>query len=118
WEELAEIYQAEVAKETDDARKVERYRQLARIALTRLYKLEDARRWFEEVLARAPDDPEALSQLEQIHTQAGNHKELLAIYRKREARATDPQRRLEMLFKIAWIEEEQLGDPLAASATY
>ena len=23
-----------------------------------------------------------------------------------------------MLFKIAWIEEEQLGDPLAASATY
>src|SRR5262249_43681740 len=40
------------------------------------------------------------------------------IYRKRESRASDPQRRLEMLWKIAWIEEEQLGDPLAAIGTY
>ncbi len=118
WEELAEIYQAEVAKETDEPRKIERYRQLARIALTRLYKPDDARRFFEEVLARAPDDAEALSNLEQIHTQAGNHKELLAIYRKREARASDLVRRLEMLFKIAWIEEEQLDDAVAAAATY
>ena len=118
WDELAEIYQAEVSKEGDEARKTERYRQLARIALTRLYKPDEARKWFEEVLARAPDDAEALGNLEQIHTQAGNYKELLAIYRKREARANDPQRRLEMLFKIAWIEEEQIGDPQAAIATY
>ncbi|HEX6839861.1 MAG TPA: tetratricopeptide repeat protein, partial [Polyangia bacterium] len=40
------------------------------------------------------------------------------IYKRREARASDPTRRLEFLFKIAWIEEEQLGDPVAASATY
>ncbi|HEY2747131.1 MAG TPA: hypothetical protein VGL86_21055, partial [Polyangia bacterium] len=118
WEELAEIYQAEVGKETDDARKIERYRQLARIALSRLHKPDEARKWFEEVLARAPEDQEALQNLEQIHTQAGNHKELLEIYKRREARAADPQRRLEFLFKIAWIEEEQLSDPLAASATY
>ncbi|MDB4968610.1 MAG: repeat-containing protein, partial [Myxococcales bacterium] len=118
WEELAEIYVAEVDKETDDARRIDRYRQLARIALTRLYKPDDARKWFEEVLARAPEDAEALGNLEQIFTQSGNYKELLEIYRKREARAADPQRRLEMLFKIAWIEEEQIGDPLAASATY
>ncbi|MGZ3405885.1 MAG: tetratricopeptide repeat protein, partial [Polyangia bacterium] len=118
WEELAEIYQAEVGKETDDARKIERYRQLARIALTHLYKPEEARKWFEEVLQRAPEDTEALGNLEQIFTQSGNYKELLEIYRKREARSTDPHKRLEMLFKIAWIEEEQLGDPLAASATY
>ena len=44
WEELAEIYVAEVEKETDDARKVERYRQLARIALGRLYKPDEARK--------------------------------------------------------------------------
>ncbi|HEX4458684.1 MAG TPA: tetratricopeptide repeat protein, partial [Polyangia bacterium] len=118
WEELAEIYQSEVAKETDEARKTERFRQLARIALTRLYKPDEARKYFEEVLARAPEDAEALGNLEQIFTQAGNYKELLAIYKKREARATDPQRRLEMLFKVAWIEEEQLGDPAAAIATY
>ncbi|HEX8953331.1 MAG TPA: hypothetical protein VF945_15860, partial [Polyangia bacterium] len=117
-EELAEIYQGEVGRETDDAKKIERYRQLARIALTRLYKPDEARKWFEEVLARAPEDAEALSNLEQIFTQAGSYKELLEIYRKREARATEPQRRLEMLWKIAWIEEEQLGDPVAASATY
>ena len=118
WEELAEIYQAEIAKETDEGRKIERYRQLARIALTRLYKPDEARKWFEEVLQRAPDDAEALGNLEQIFTQAGSYKELLEIYRKREARATDAQRRLEMLFKIAWIEEEQIADPVAASATY
>ncbi len=118
WEELVDIYVAEVARETDPEKQAERHRQLGRISVSRLHKTDDARRHFEAVLERKPDDEEALSTLEQIFTQSAAYPSLLAIYKRREGRAKDPQRRLEMLFKIAWIEEEQLKDLPAAIGTF
>jgi tetratricopeptide (TPR) repeat protein len=118
WEELVELYVAEVARETDPEKQAERHRKLGRITLQRLHRTDDARKHFEALLERKADDEEALSTLEQIFTQAQAYPSLLAIYRKREGRAKDPQRRLEMLFKIAWIEEEQIKDLPAAIATY
>ncbi|HZS39705.1 MAG TPA: tetratricopeptide repeat protein, partial [Polyangia bacterium] len=118
WEELVEIYASQVAGEKDEGRQAERYRRLGQLALTRLHKPDEARKYFEELLKRRPDDEEALSTLEQIFTQSSAYRELLDIYRRREGRAKDAQRRLEMLFKIAWIEEEQVGDEAAAIGTY
>ena len=71
------------AKETDDARKIERYRQLARIAL---HAAAQARRGAQAGSRRScsarPTTPRRCSNLEQIFTQAGSYKELLAIYRQ------------------------------------
>src|SRR6185295_17938548 len=67
---------------------------------------------------RKPDDDEALSVLEQIFTQAQAYPELLAIYRRREAAATAVAPHLELLLKIAWIEEAQLAELDAAITTY
>src|SRR5581483_6431873 len=114
WEELAEIYTAEV-KQTNDA---ERHRRLGQIHLHHLRRTDEAQKHYEALLEQKPDDEEALSTLEQIHTQAQAYPALLAIYRKREGRASEVPRRSEMLFKIAWIEEEQLKDGAAAIGTY
>lgn len=118
WEELAELYAGQVTREADPERRAERHRKLGRIALNRLRRPEDARRHFEAVLEHQPEDDEALSTLEQIFTQAQSYPELLAVYRRREGRERDPQRRLEVLFKIAWIEEAQLAEAPAAVKTY
>jgi tetratricopeptide (TPR) repeat protein len=118
WEELAEIYTAEVQKESEPARQADRHRQLGRIMLNRLHRTDDARRHFEAVIERKPDDEEALSTLEQIFTQAQSYPSLLAVYKKRVAREESSVRRIELLLKMAWIEEEQLKDGAAAVATY
>jgi tetratricopeptide (TPR) repeat protein len=117
WEELVDIYAREVEHEKDDARRAERHRRLGQLLL-RLHRDDEARKHFEALLERRPEDEEALSTLEQIFTQAQSFPELLAIYRRREGRAKDAQRRLEMLFKIAWIEEDKVADADAAIATY
>ncbi len=118
WEELVELYTKQVARETDANKQAERHRQIGRLMLHRLHRADEAQRSFTEVLNRRPDDEEALATLEQIFSQAGDFQQLLGIYRKREQQTTDPQRRLELLFKIAWLEEEQLTDPNAAIITY
>ena len=124
WEELVEIYAAEVAAagpEANDARTVDRIRKLGRIARERQHLPDEARRWFERLLALRPDDEEALGTLEAIFTQGEKFVELLGIYRRRAdaAPATGAQvgKRIDLLFKIEWIEEEKLAQLDAAVAT-
>jgi tetratricopeptide (TPR) repeat protein len=118
WQELSEIYIAEVVREPDPDIQVDRYRRLGQIALTKLYRTSDARTFYEEVLHRRPEDREALEALEQIFDQGQSYPELLRIYRKKESQSLDPKARLDLLFKSAWIEEEQLAAPDQAIATY
>jgi tetratricopeptide (TPR) repeat protein len=124
WDELADIYTAEVAaagNEASDARTIDRIRKLGRIARERQHLPDEARKWFERLLALRPDDEEALGTLEAIFTQGEMFVELLGIYRRRAdaAPATGAQvgRRIDLLFKIEWIEEEKLGQLDAAAAT-
>ena len=88
WEELAELYTAEVARETDPAARAQRSRQLGRITLNRLRRPEEARKHFEAVLEHAPDDDEALNTLEQIFNQTQEWPALLGIHRRRAKRMT------------------------------
>src|SRR5207245_2160202 len=59
WDELVDIYLAQVGQEKDPERQVVRYRQLGRIALNRLHRPADARSYFEEVLTRPRRRPRA-----------------------------------------------------------
>ncbi|HEY3359783.1 MAG TPA: tetratricopeptide repeat protein [Polyangia bacterium] len=127
WDKLASLYARRAASVTDEDERVRLYRKLAQLALTRLNRRDDARGYYEEVLKRQPGDPEALSALEQIFMQAQSWPELLGVYRRRleievgEGGAPDAaarERQLEVLFRVAYIEEERLGDVTAATATY
>ncbi|MEO6951123.1 MAG: tetratricopeptide repeat protein [Polyangia bacterium] len=120
WDELAEIYQREIGADVTPEHRLGRLRRLADIALNHQHKVDDARRYYEQILAQVPGDPGALTALEQLFAEGNSYPQLLAIYRQREATwrggAADPAR-VDLLFKIAWIEEEKLDDVDAARRT-
>jgi tetratricopeptide (TPR) repeat protein len=118
WADLVTIYARQVPTLDEGVHKLARLRLLAQWTQHKLHRLDEARGYWEQVLTRAPLDEEALSSLEQIFLQQDKFPELLAIYRKRVETATDVQRRTEVLFKMAAVEENKLGDRGAAAATY
>ena len=119
WADLTAIYARQVAGLGDDsAHKVPRLRLLAQWSQHKLHRLDEARGYWEQILERAATDEEALSSLEQIFALQDRHAELLGIYRRRVESAADAQRRVEVLFKMASVEENKLGDRGAAAATY
>jgi tetratricopeptide (TPR) repeat protein len=124
WSDLVSIYASQTATLVDPPapaiheRKVARLRQLARLSHSKLHRVNDARLYWEEVLRRLPHDNEALSALEAIFIAQDLHAELLGVYRLRVEAATDGARRVEVLFKVAALEEDKLHDRSTAAATY
>jgi tetratricopeptide (TPR) repeat protein len=122
WEDLARIYRRRVeAMQADPARESERIgilRELGRLLLGRLGRPEEAEAAFQEILGILPEDPEARAALDQIYTQGQRWNDLLSVHRKGVQLEKDPSRRLEALFKIAFIEEERAGDFASAVDTY
>lgn len=115
---LMEIYARQARELSEGPRKVLRLRQVADLLLNRLNRTDEARRYYVEVLERVPGDPQALGVLEQLYAQGANWNELLVIYRQRVESSTDRERRIELLFKIARIEEEKGARVDEAMATY
>lgn len=98
--------------------KLDLLRRSLRIAVGRLYRPAEARRFAEEILQVVDGDDEAESALEHLHTQAAQWVELARVLRRREARTPDLARQTDLLFRIAVIEEEKLSDRPAAARTY
>ncbi|HEV7476127.1 MAG TPA: hypothetical protein VGO02_00155, partial [Burkholderiales bacterium] len=80
-----------------------------------MFKPADARRLAEEILNLTGADEEAESTLEQILTQTKAWPELAKLLHGRARRVSDSAERVRLLFKIAQLEEEKVGD-LAATA--
>jgi golgin subfamily B member 1 len=124
WDKLSAIYAARAGSVGDEEERIRLYRRLAQIASQRLNRRDDARLYYEEVLKSRPDDSEALGALEQLFVQGQAWADLLRIYRlrlEREAADTSAEaleRRLDVLFRMAFIEEERLVDLDAAATTY
>jgi len=119
WADLVTIYARQLATMPDaEPAKVARLRLLAQWSQHKLHRLDEARGYWEQVLARVPLDEESLSSLEQIFQAQDKHSELLAIYRKRVESASDSSQRIEVLFKMAAVEENKLHDRGAAAADY
>lgn len=119
WDEVAEVLDRRVADErTDDGERLRLLRELGKIAAVRLHQPERARDYQRRVLELAPDDPRAMQALEEIATQLSEWPDLLRVYRRKAEIETEPKQRLDLLFKIAFIEEERVADLDAAAKTY
>ncbi len=119
WERVADILQKRVDDEALPANERLRLaRELGRMLAAKLHKPDLARVAWEKVLLGAPDDPEAMSALEDLATQQARWPDLLVIFRRRAELEQDKGKKLDLLFKIAFIEEERIGDLEAASRTY
>ncbi len=119
WEEVAEILDRRVDSDgVDETEKLRLFRELGRIAAVRLHDPDRARAYQRRVLELSPDDEQAMSAIEEIASQQADWPDLLRIYRRRAELADTDEAKLDLLFKIAFLEEERLADLDGAAATY
>ncbi|HWN70372.1 MAG TPA: tetratricopeptide repeat protein, partial [Haliangium sp.] len=119
WAEVAEILDARVrAPGVREDEKLDLLRELGRIAAVRLHEPERARSYQRQVLALVPDDPEAMDALEDLATQLSDWVDVLTVQRRRVQLAADPAVKVDLLFKIAFIEEERLAAFDDAAGTF
>lgn len=119
WDEVCAILDARVkSDDIADDKKLDLLRELGKISAVRLHKPERARAYQQQVLALSDDDPEALDALEEIATQMSDWPDLLSVYRRRVDMASDDSAKVDLLFKVAFIEEERLADLDGAAGTY
>jgi tetratricopeptide (TPR) repeat protein len=117
WGALVALYAKRADASTDAEERLWLLRRCLRIALTRLYKPVDARLYAEKILTEIGHDDEADTALEQILTQAKVWPELAKLLHARADRAPDIAERVRLLFRIAQLEEERVGDLGAAART-
>lgn len=119
WDEVAGILDERLESgELSDEEKLRVMRELGKIASGRLHQPDRAHGYWERVLEARPNDSEAIAALEEIATHQADWPDLLKIYRRRVEFEQDDAKRLDLLFRIAFLEEERLADLDAATQTY
>ncbi len=119
WSDVADLLDRRAqAEELGEGERLALLRELGKIALVRLHQPEKARGYQQRVLELAPDDPAAIEALEEIATQLSDWPDLLEVYRRRVKSEKDADARIDLLFRIAFIEEERVADLDAAAITY
>jgi golgin subfamily B member 1 len=97
--------------------RVDVLRRLLRVYVTRLGRVEEARRCSEQILSILPDDEEAERALARILEERKEWGGLVEIWIRREARFDDRAKKTELRFRIARAQEEELKDLPAAAGT-
>jgi tetratricopeptide (TPR) repeat protein len=118
WGALAALYDARAGASTDAEERLWLLRRSLRIAATRLFRPQEARKAAEQILSEVGFDEEADVALEQVLTQTKAWADLAKLLHGRADRAPDAVERVRLLMKIAQLEEERVGDLAAAAATW
>src|SRR5207244_823296 len=125
WSRLLAMYEIHVGhapndKQGDDQR-FDLYRKIADLSEHKLNSKPQAFAQLAKAYALRPDDLALEADLVPLAREAdasADHVELLGVLRQRFAVTGDPEARIDLLYKIAAIEEEQAGDLDAAAVTY
>jgi tetratricopeptide (TPR) repeat protein len=119
WVAYADLLAARLTNgKPERVERIDLLRRSLRVSVLRLGRADDARRFAEEILGLVPEDEEAERALERILEERKEWGGLVKIWRRREERlAAAPAKRLELLFRIARAEEEELSDLPAAART-
>ncbi len=119
WEEVATILDRRAGDPaTSEEERVRLLRELGRIASVRLHQYDRSQQYLHQLLELRPEDRGAMAALEDIATQQSEWPQLLKIYRRKVELEKDTAARIELLFKIAVLEEERVADLDAAAGTY
>jgi tetratricopeptide (TPR) repeat protein len=126
WPRLVKLFEAALEPNKDDKNARELPPSLAHELATKVAHAYEQRlgdsnaavTYFRKALSVEPDDTAALSALEAIFDRDEKFPELLEVFRKRAEITTDPDERQAVMFRIASIQEEMLGDPDEAIDAY
>ena len=91
---------------------------LGRVLVDELDRVDLALSEYRAVYESEPDNETALGALEGLYRRAERWRDLLDVYEKKRDLVSDPEERRRILFEIAKLYEEQLGDARNASETW
>jgi tetratricopeptide (TPR) repeat protein len=118
WEELVEIYLGEASVAATAARQSDALLRVAEIAEERLHDPGLAIRHYQAVLTITPDSAVAFKALVRLFHDAKEYPRMAELYRREIDRISDAEMRRTYLFKLGRLEEDDLGVPAHAVATY
>lgn len=119
WDELTTIFEARIeAAEVEDEERLVLLEKLAVIARDRLFKPDDAQRYYRRIIELQPTNAGAMAALEDIYSSTRRWDDLSEVYRKRLEVTDDVDARLATLRGLAKLQEDQLGDLEAAAQSY
>jgi tetratricopeptide (TPR) repeat protein len=99
---------------TDGELKPEVHRRIARIARMRLRDAKIALEHYQSLLSDAPEDAEALDALQALNEEAGDHRALIEVLKRKTELTVDPEARRALLARQAEIYDRHLEQPAAA----
>lgn len=110
WTELLQLYDEQIARETDAERVVHLLETMAAIWYHQLGHLDNAIEAYQRILERAPDNVTVLRSTARLCAEARRWDELQALNEREVALIADPQRRAEVLQRAGEVWEERLLD--------
>lgn len=118
WEGVLAAFRAEAEAARDPRERAQRTFKAAQILEERLGKASDAVLAYRAALAQDPDLLAARSALERLLEREGRWEELCHLVEAEIAAGSTPAEEVEMLFRLARLEEERRRDPTAAARRY
>ncbi|MEK6607086.1 MAG: tetratricopeptide repeat protein [Myxococcota bacterium] len=117
-EDLVAVWREHVDGLRDEDARTDLRREIAEVLRVDLGRGDEARGFYQQVLERRPDDREALAALEEILLGLDDVAALRTVLLRRAELEADAEQQVEILGRVAFIEEERLDDLAAAVKTY
>jgi len=116
--ELAKLLEASLAEVHDPAERTALLFRLARLEEDRLHDLAAAASSYERILQLVPEHPLALRGLAEILERSGRFADLVPVLERMVKVSSQPRQAIALLQRLGEVEEEQLKDLKAATATF
>ncbi|HTJ82293.1 MAG TPA: tetratricopeptide repeat protein, partial [Polyangiaceae bacterium] len=91
---------------------------LGRVLVDEVKRVDDALEQFRAVYDQDGENEQAILALERLYRETGRHQELLGIFEKKRDLTSEPEARRPILFAIANLYENELGNKREAVTTY
>ena len=114
WEDLVSLYTDHVGEIEDPNTRTALLRKLATLSEERLDRSDDAEVFYRDILEMHPEDLQALESLERLYTEGQQWISLVEIHQRRVEMEDTVEGKVERLFQVAAIQEEELADVEAA----
>lgn len=117
WERVFAVYEQAIEGAVDPDRATRLRVDYGR-ALSNTGKVEEAIVQYDAVYQDNPDHEGALAALEELYRKTGNHQQLMGVLQRRSEIESDAEARKQLVYEIARLLVEQLGDPDRAIDVY
>lgn len=117
WADRLELYDREIEASEDPVGRLDLMFRAASLLSNRMDDSEGAIERLELILTREPGYQPALRSVSRLYQAAGRHEDLLRAFRREVTAAGSREHKVSLLFSMAGLQVEQLGDSDAAVAT-